>query len=98
MRRAQTALPLLVPMGWFHEGVEPIRYTLRLTTTRLCPQEVTMNSPANIMPIEAEPVRTSTFKQRLSSFCFLTAVTVAMIGWLSAFGWVAVAFANWVST
>jgi hypothetical protein len=34
---------------------------------------------------------------RLPSICFLTAVTVAMIGWLTAFGWVAVALANWVS-
>jgi hypothetical protein len=57
-----------------------------------------MNSPANITSIEVGAMSKPTFKQRLSSFCFLTAVTVAMIGWLSAFGWVAVAFANWVST
>jgi hypothetical protein len=34
---------------------------------------------------------------RFKRICFLTAVTVAMIGWLSAFGWLAVAVANWVS-
>jgi hypothetical protein len=36
-------------------------------------------------------------RQRLSSICFLTAVTIAMVGWLSAFGWVAIAVANWLS-
>jgi hypothetical protein len=56
-----------------------------------------MNSPANITSIEVGAMSKPTFKQRLSSFCFLTAVTVAMIGWLSAFGWVVVALANWVS-
>jgi hypothetical protein len=49
------------------------------------------------MPNNAAVVSTATFKQRLSSICFLTAITVAMVGWLSAFGWVAVAVAKWLS-
>jgi hypothetical protein len=39
----------------------------------------------------------ASFKRKLSSICYLTAITVAMVGWLSAFGWVAVAVANWAS-
>jgi hypothetical protein len=31
----------------------------------------------------------STLKQRALVACYLTAVTIVMLGWLSAFGWVA---------
>jgi hypothetical protein len=56
-----------------------------------------MKNHTELVPTEAPTVSTPTFKQRLPSICYLTAVTVAMLGWLSAFGWVAVAFANWLS-
>jgi hypothetical protein len=46
---------------------------------------------------EAPQIGKTAWKRRLSTVCFLTAITVAMIGWLSAFGWVAVAVANWLS-
>jgi len=46
---------------------------------------------------EASQIVKTTWKRRLSTVCFLTAITVAMICRLSAFGWVAVAVANWLS-
>jgi ABC-type enterochelin transport system permease subunit len=39
---------------------------------------------------------TTTWKRRLSTVCYLIAITVAMVGWLSAFGWVTVAVAKWL--
>jgi hypothetical protein len=56
-----------------------------------------VKSHTELMPNNAAVVSTATFKQRLSSICFLTAITVAMVGWLSAFGWAAVAVAKWLS-
>jgi hypothetical protein len=55
-----------------------------------------MNSHANIMPIEADAVSAATLKQRLSLICYLTAVTVATLGWLAALGWAATALAGWL--
>jgi hypothetical protein len=49
------------------------------------------------MANNAAVLTTATFKQRLSSICFLTAITVAMVGWLSAFTWAVVAVAKWLS-
>jgi hypothetical protein len=56
-----------------------------------------MNSPVNVTDIEADAISTATTKRRLSSICYLAAITVAMVGWLCAFGWVAMAAANWLS-
>jgi hypothetical protein len=39
---------------------------------------------------------TTTWKRRLSTVYYLIAITVAMVGWLSAFGWVTVAVAKWL--
>ncbi len=50
-----------------------------------------MNSHASVMPTEADAVSAATLKQRLSLICYLTAVTVAMLGWLAALGWAATA-------
>ena len=55
-----------------------------------------MNSHVNIMPPEADAVSRATLKQRLSLICYLTAVTVAMLGWLAALGWAATALAGWL--
>jgi hypothetical protein len=55
-----------------------------------------MNNPSNIMPPEAGAVSAATPKQRLSLICYLTAVTVAMLGWLAALGWAATALAGWL--
>ena len=55
-----------------------------------------MNSHTNITPNQADAISSATFRQRVSSICFFIAITVAMIGWCSAFGWVAVAVTNWL--
>jgi hypothetical protein len=46
---------------------------------------------------EAREIRKSIWKPRLWTVCFYTAAAVAMVGWLSAFGWVTVAVATWLS-
>jgi hypothetical protein len=46
--------------------------------------------------IETPKIGTTTWKRRLSIVCYLTAVNIAMVGWLSAFGWLTVAFAKWL--
>jgi hypothetical protein len=38
----------------------------------------------------------TTSRQRFFNMCYLTAIGVAMIGWLSAFGWVTVAVTKWL--
>jgi hypothetical protein len=54
-----------------------------------------MNSRTEIMPIEAAAVSTATLKQRLFTICYLTAIAVAMLGWLATLGWAAIAVARW---
>jgi hypothetical protein len=47
--------------------------------------------------LNKEPVvSTATFKQRLFKIVYLTAITVAMVGWLSVFGWAAIAVGKWL--
>jgi len=55
-----------------------------------------MSSQVEIIPIETAAVRKTTLKQRLSIICYLSAVAVAMIGWLTAIGWAVVSVANWL--
>ena len=54
-----------------------------------------MNSHTEIISIEAAAVSTATLKQRLFTICYLTASAVAMLGWLAALGWAAVAVMRW---
>jgi hypothetical protein len=44
----------------------------------------------------AVSISTATFKQRLFNIVYLTAITVAMVGWLSVFGWAAIAVGKWL--
>jgi hypothetical protein len=55
-----------------------------------------MNSLTEKIPLEATAIRKVTVKDRLFTVCYLTATAVAMLGWLSAFGWVTVAVAKWL--
>lgn len=55
-----------------------------------------MNSLREIMPMETAAVTKATLKQRLFTTCYLAAIGVAMVGWLLAFGWAAVAVTNWL--
>jgi hypothetical protein len=53
-----------------------------------------MNSQTGIMPTETAVASRGTPKDRLLTICYLTTIVVAMLGWLSAFGWIAVAIAK----
>ena len=53
-----------------------------------------MNSQTGIMQTEAAAVSIATGKQRLLTICYFSTIVVAMLGWLSAFGWIAVAIAK----
>ena len=55
-----------------------------------------MKGHTKLMPDKAPALITATFKQRLSTIFYLTAITVSMIGWLSTFGWVTLAVARWL--
>jgi hypothetical protein len=54
-----------------------------------------MKSHPVFMPNE-EPVSTATFKQRLSKIVYLTAIAVAMVGWVYVFGRAAIAVTRWL--
>jgi ABC-type enterochelin transport system permease subunit len=53
-----------------------------------------MNIQMKVVPAEAAAVSRATPKQWLLTICYLTTIAVAMLGWLSAFGWIAVAIAK----
>ncbi len=55
-----------------------------------------MNGLTQNMPVEATATGRSTMKDRLFMVCYLTATAVAMLGWLSAFGWATFAAAKWL--
>ncbi len=55
-----------------------------------------MNDLKEIMHMETAIVSRATSEQRLFKICYLTGIAVAMVGWLSAFGWVTVAVAKWL--
>jgi hypothetical protein len=54
-----------------------------------------MNSLAEVMPIRPAISR-GTILKRVFVVGYLTAVAVAMFGWLSAFGWLTVKVAQWL--
>jgi hypothetical protein len=53
-------------------------------------------SSSEILPANEPAVPTTTLKQRLISTCYLSAVAIAMVGWVWAIGWVAFATAAWL--
>jgi ABC-type enterochelin transport system permease subunit len=55
----------------------------------------TINSDIEITD-EAPKMGTTPSRWRVVTVCYLIAITVAMVGWLSAFGWVTVAVAKWL--
>jgi hypothetical protein len=54
-----------------------------------------MNSLIQLMPV-GSTVSRKTILKRVFVIGYLTAVAVAMIGWVSAFGWAAVRLASWL--
>jgi hypothetical protein len=64
-------------------------------TIRSSREDHPINSDVEII-IEAPKAGITTWKRRLLTVSYLSAITVAMVGWLSAFGWVTVAVAKWL--
>jgi hypothetical protein len=54
-----------------------------------------MNAVTEVMPVGSF-VRRAKASERLFVIGYLTAIAVATIGWVSAFGWAAVRLASWV--
>jgi hypothetical protein len=54
-----------------------------------------MNNISEVMPAESA-VGKGALLQQLFKISFLTAATVAMIGWASAIGWVIVGIVSWL--
>jgi len=54
-----------------------------------------MNAATEVMPV-GSTVSKDTSSQRFFQICYLSAITVATIGWVSAFGWAAVRLASWL--
>ena len=54
-----------------------------------------MNSLTEVVPVGSEVSR-ATIMRRLFVIGYLTASAVAMVGWLSAFGWITVRIAEWL--
>ena len=54
-----------------------------------------MNSRTDVMSMEAA-AGTSTLRQRLFTICYLAAIAIATVGWLSAIGWAAVEAGKWL--
>lgn len=54
-----------------------------------------MNSLTQLMPISSTVSR-KTVLRRVFVIGYLTAVGVAMVGWVSAFGWLTVRVAKWL--
>jgi hypothetical protein len=55
-----------------------------------------MEGHSAVMHNKEPAVSPATFKQRLTNIVYLTAITIAMIGWLSVFGWMAIAVGKWL--
>jgi hypothetical protein len=54
-----------------------------------------MNAVTEVIPV-GSAISRDTFSERFFQFCYLSAITVATVGWISAFGWAAVRLANWL--
>ena len=53
-----------------------------------------MNSLTEVVPA-GSTVSRETISKWLFKICYLTAITVSTIGWVSAFGWATVRLAKW---
>jgi ABC-type enterochelin transport system permease subunit len=54
-----------------------------------------MSSLTQLMPV-GSTVSKGTILKRLFVIGYLTAIAVAMVGWVSAFGWITVRLAKWL--
>jgi hypothetical protein len=53
-----------------------------------------MNSLTEVVPV-GSTVSRGTISKRFFKICYLTAITVSTIGWVSVFGWATVRLAKW---
>jgi hypothetical protein len=58
-------------------------------------RRVAMNAVSEVMPASS-PVSRTPLSQRFFAVCYFTVITVATVGWVSAFGWVAVKVVEWL--
>ena len=56
-----------------------------------------MNSLTQLMPV-GSTVSRRTILKRLFVIGYVTAIAVAMVGWISAFGWLTLRAATWLLT
>jgi hypothetical protein len=56
---------------------------------------IAMNVVTEAMPV-GSAISRGTSSERFFQICYLSAITVATIGWVSAFGWAAARLASWV--
>ena len=54
-----------------------------------------MNSLTEVMPVASTASR-GTILEQFFRVCYLTAITVSTIGWISAFGWITFRLAKWI--
>jgi hypothetical protein len=54
-----------------------------------------MNCLTQMMPV-GSAIRRGTILNRLFVIGYLTTITVAMFGWVSAFGWITIRLAKWL--
>jgi hypothetical protein len=54
-----------------------------------------MNVITEAMPLGSATSRGKS-SERFFQICYLSAITVSTIGWVSAFGWAAIRLASWV--
>ncbi len=54
-----------------------------------------MNSISEVLPVR-RPAAKLAISPRIFSLCYLAAITLATIGWLSAFGWITFSIARWL--
>jgi hypothetical protein len=55
-----------------------------------------MNGQIEITPVNAASLSPTKWKQQLFTAGFLVISAVVMIGWLTALGWAAIKFAEWL--
>ena len=54
-----------------------------------------MNAVTEAVPL-GSAISRGKLSERFFEICYLSAITVSTIGWVSAFGWAAIRLASWV--
>lgn len=54
-----------------------------------------MNSILEVLPVR-RPAAKLAISPQIFRLCYLVAIALATVGWLSAFGWITFSFARWL--